>query len=97
MKLKITQRKPDVSEDESSYSTSISPGSFSNQNCSVVGYGFTQANADTQAIENFLTQAFKEVIPKKRIMNKDNPQYVLGWNAYFYQLKKNIKDYLEEK
>ena len=42
-----------------------------------------------------LSQAFKEVIPKKRIMNKDNPQYVLGWNAYFYQLKKNIKDYLK--
>jgi len=61
------------------------------------GIYFSNAENLQKFVNSLFSQAFKEVIPKKRIMNKDNPQYVLGWNAYFYQLKKNIKDYLEEK
>ena len=48
---KIWQRKPDVSQDESSYSTSIE---IKGEIYPVVGYGFTQKDADTKAIEELL-------------------------------------------
>ena len=53
MRYKITQRKPDVREDESSYSTAfypvLRPPYF---DYPIVGYGFTQEQADTNAINN---------------------------------------------
>jgi len=34
---------------------------------------------------------------QERILNEDNPQYVLGWNACRYLSKQFIKDFLMEK
>jgi hypothetical protein len=50
-KYKIIQRKPDVREDESSYSTAIVSYKFPYFEYPIVGYGFTQEQADTNAIE----------------------------------------------
>jgi len=49
--FKIWQRKPDVSQDESSYSTSIE---IEGETHPVVGYGFSQEVADTNAIRELI-------------------------------------------
>ena len=45
-------------------------------------------------------ERWEEVYDKQiqeRILNEDNPQYVLGWNACRYLSKQFIKDFLMEK
>jgi hypothetical protein len=57
MKFKIFQRKPDVEQDESSYSTRIEvydqewhtePAAY------FIGHGFTQGDADNESINHLL-------------------------------------------
>ena len=54
--FKIKQRKPDVSQDESSYSTSIENPL---EEYPIVGYGFTQSQADDNAIRQLLSKLLK--------------------------------------
>jgi hypothetical protein len=51
MRYKIKQRKPDTSQDEPCYSTAIEiPG----ETYPIVGYGFTQRDADDNVIRQLL-------------------------------------------
>ena len=50
-RYRIWQRKPDVTENESAYSTSIS---ISTEAYPVVGYGFSQEQADDNVIKALL-------------------------------------------
>ena len=42
--------------------------------------------SDMDKIMVLIQKEVKECLPKERILNEDNPQYVLGWNACFYYI-----------
>lgn len=42
-----------------------------------------------EALDSIIALVLSE-LPEERVLNKDNPQYVLGWNAYKAILKERL-------
>jgi len=69
------------------------------------GIYFSNAENLQKFVNSLFSQAFKEVIPKKKSMSEYESDSSMnsqafkkdGFNSAIDQFKKNIKDYLEEK